>query len=353
MDYKEFLLEDFLADEFFVNWVKKPNTASDHFWYKWINTYPKKAEIVKEARKIILSTSYQHQHQPTEEDYLHVLEKIHQRKYSKLHKLKVPKKQFHIWRFAAAIIVLIAAVAAFYFNSTNIFKRGTVTAETPKLQEIIRTVPNGQKLQIKLPDGSQVKINSGSKFWYSKDYNQNDREVYLEGEAFFEVIPDPFRPFKVHAGGIVTEVLGTSFNVKAYEKDAIVKVAVAEGKVSVFDNEKNHVLPIILPGNMAVFDIQSGRLGQKQADLEKELAWEKNIIFLEKANFNEVLYELEKWYGITFIVSPDVSISGRFNAKFKDASLNDVLTGLDFSSKINFRQEQDTVWCYQNDLPMR
>ena len=349
MDYKDYQLEDFLTDDFFVKWVKKPDTASDHFWSKWLGNNPEKEVLVTEARKIILKSTYKYMHQPSKEDYLQVLEKIHKREYSERKISQQPNRNI-LFSIAAVIVLLLVATIIFYpFN----FQEEVLTElkETP--QKIIKSVPFGKKLQLRLPDGSQVKINSGSTLWYMSDFNKVSRDVHLRGEAFFDVVPNPERPFKVHVGKIITKVLGTSFNVRAYENDNDISISVAKGKVVVYNNEDNNSIPELLPGNMVVYDTELGSFGKEQIEIDHITAWKDNTIILEKASFKEVLKKLEMWYGITFIIDEDMNIEGRFNGKFHDATLKDVLTGLDFSSHINFALKQDTVWCTKKNMPMK
>ncbi|MBT32265.1 MAG: hypothetical protein CMO01_21595 [Thalassobius sp.] len=349
MDYKDFQLEHFLTDSFFISWVKKPDTASEHFWLNWLQNNPEKEELITEARMVILKTHYKYMHQPTEHDYLQVLEKIHQRKYSDHYRYTKPKINWYMLGAAAVLAILLAVTVIL-----NPFEQATSIAEQKsEPQKIIRSVPNGKKLQFNLPDGSQVKINSGSTLWYMSDYNRLSRDVYLKGEAFFDVIPNPEMPFKVHVNNIVTKVLGTSFNVRAYEEDQDISISVAEGKVSVYNNENNKAVPEITPGNMAIYKAEIGSFEEKKVDIENIIAWKNNTIVLEKASCKEVFKKLEKWYGVKFIIEEDLGITGNFTGKFQNASLKDVLTGLDFSSQINFELKNDTVRCSKKELPMK
>ncbi|UZR97306.1 FecR family protein [Chondrinema litorale] len=349
MDYKDFQLEHFLTDSFFISWVKKPDTASEHFWLNWLQNNPEKEELITEARKIILKSRYKYMYQPTEQDYLQVLEKIHQRNYSSNHRYTKPKINWYMLSAAAVIVILLAVTVILnpFQNETSIVQEKSVP------QKIIRSVPNGKKLQFNLPDGSQVKINSGSTLWYMSDYNNPSRDVYLKGEAFFDVTPNPEKPFKVHVDKIVTKVLGTAFNIRAYDDDHNISVSVAEGKVSVYNNENNKVVPEISSGNMAIYKADIGSFEEQEVDIEKVIAWKNNTIVLEKASCKEVFEKLEKWYGVKFITKEDLGITGKFNGKFHDTSLKDVLTGLDFSSQIDFELKNDTVWCSKKDLPMK
>jgi ferric-dicitrate binding protein FerR (iron transport regulator) len=346
MDYKDYQVEDFLSDDFFVAWIKQPDAASDHFWQKWLEKHPEKAHIVAEAKWTIQSVKYRNQFVPTELEYLEVLEKVHQQRRSRLHQLSQKRQWNQFFRYAASLALLLACGFGFYYAGKSYLSWFTESPQQVAVsaEMVLKEVPYGQKLQITFPDGSSAKINAGSRLWYTAGFTGGTRTVHLEGEAYFEVVKDSLRPFRVITESVLTEVLGTAFNVRAYNAEKGVRVVVAEGKVKSGSIAQNDA-QVIYPGEMAVF--RAGHSGKKMpAVLKKELAWKNNILYFEKATIEEVLDELEKWYGVKIIVDPEISLSGRISGQFHNMALRNVLEGLGFSSKINYHFSKDTVWLY-------
>jgi len=351
MDYKDYDIEDFAADPFFVSWVKQPNASSERFWEKWLQNHPEKAETVHMARQLISTAGYKHRYTPSEAEYLQVLEKIHQNRRSKLHRLTTRKPLYLRWQPVAAVItfILLAGIGLYTaYQTPPEVETGPMAKHLA--DTVLKIVPKGQKLLVTLPDGSQVKINSGSKLWYYTSFSKTDRKVFLEGEAFFNVTKDPEHSFQVITPDLTTEVLGTAFNVKAYNGTAQTKVVVEHGKVKSNNIEKSTILTA---GEMVVYDAESREVKTRKADLQRELAWKENIILLEKTKFTETIAILEKWYGVTFIVPETMQVEGSMNGKFKDASLENVLDGLDFATEISYQLAQDTVWLYPKNMPMK
>ncbi len=132
----------------------------------------------------------------------------------------------YTWLAYAAMALLISAIAALFFQHLFIGKD-----TKPVYAEVSN--PAGKRSRIILPDSSVVFLNAASKLHYLKAFNEDTREVLLDGEAFFEVVHDASRPFIVRSGVVSTTVLGTSFNVKAFRGDGRIAVTVQSGKVGV------------------------------------------------------------------------------------------------------------------------
>lgn len=154
-----------------------------------------------------------------------------------------------------------------------------------------------QRLKVKLEDGSVVTLGRKSKLRYPKNFDEDKRDVYLDGEAFFEVEKDKSRPFTVIAGNIHTRVLGTSFKVNAYSnKD--VEVAVVTGKVSVnsFDNEVLNKIAVMLPGDIIKWNKQS--FTRTKIDPQKILGWKNELMVFRKQPLKEIMAQIGSHYGM-------------------------------------------------------
>src|SRR5699024_4254504 len=137
------------------------------------------------------------------------------------------------WVKIAAAILIIATgyIGGFYYDLQQ-------QADSEIVWQT-RSLSYGQTATLRFSDGSEIKLNGGSTLRYPATFATDGREVYLEGEAFFSIARDEARPFVVHAGGISTRVLGTSFNIETYANEGEVQVVVAEGKVAVSMNSES------------------------------------------------------------------------------------------------------------------
>jgi len=175
-------------------------------------------------------------------------------------------------------------------------------------------------------------LNSESKISYPKPFDVHQRIVELEGEAFFEITPDKNRPFIVKSGNLLTKVLGTSFNIKAYPFDKNVKVAVKTGKVSVENtsretkNKKSKTV-ILLPSEMVTYQKSDNTTNISGFDPREELDWRKGILNFNNASMEEFVAKLERWYGVDIIVERSKPIAKGIVGSFNNQSLEEILMG--------------------------
>ena len=341
MKYENFDIEDFIADEFFVSWIRQDSKEANLFWQSWLAEHPDKIEKVQKAREIILNAQPK-RIEPSQKDYTEVLEGILSPN-KRLFYEDTTKKGHGIFKYAASISILLALLGGlFYFNHIE------KVENTAAIEEVVmnaKKVPFGQKSTIILSDGSKVKLNAGATLTYPEKFGHSkSREVYLSGEAFFEIARDTARPFLIKSKEVTTKVLGTSFNLK--EKAGSVSVTVLTGKVKVFtesDTAANDAV-FLKPGQQADYNPQSNKIEVSHADLEAVTAWKEDIIYFEQANFKEVASRLEKWYGVK--VELKRNVDGKFSGRFKNKALKDVLTGLSYTSDFEFDIENETVFIY-------
>jgi ferric-dicitrate binding protein FerR (iron transport regulator) len=155
---------------------------------------------------------------------------------------------------------------------------------------------SSQRQLINLPDGSTVILNQNSKLEYPPDFSSNTRDVYLNGEAFFDIKHNPSKPFIVHTGSISTKVLGTAFNIHAYRSQKFVEVTVTRGKVEVKSNEK--LLGVLQKNEQLIFNIASEVYAKKTVSTEPVIAWRKNELYFDDITFAEAALVLSNRYHI-------------------------------------------------------
>lgn len=187
------------------------------------------------------------------------------------------------------------------------------------------TTPKGRQFQLTLPDGTGVWLNAGSSIRYPTAFNGKERRVEVKGEVYMEVAQDADAPFLLNiADRAEVAVLGTRFNVNAYDNEALVTTTLLQGRVRV-----NGV--IIKPGELAAVDKPGERPQVMKADLSKAIAWKNGLFNFEGARLQEVMKQLERWYDIEVVYAgavPDITFGGEMT---RNISLQGLLVALETS----------------------
>ncbi len=243
------------------------------------------------------------------------------------------------WLKYAAILLMAIGLAWTTYHIVNLQE-----ADQLQITTVEKSNPNGRKTTFELPDGTRVNLNAASKLKYVDDVENNKRIVYLSGEAFFDVAKDKAKPFSVITKGISTTALGTSFNVKAYADDPLVKVLLMTGKVGVeYLSAKSNGL-ILNPGMGAEYDSNKGDLMSKDFDFEKEMGWKQGIIVLDKVGLPTVIQELERWYGVKMqIQNGQKAGDWNYSGRFQNESLENVLSTMGHVKGFNYKIDNKTV----------
>jgi len=204
------------------------------------------------------------------------------------------------------------------------------------------STPTGGQYNIVLADGTKVYLNAVSSIKYPTQFNGDQRIVELDGEAYFEVAKNKNKPFIVKSGDQDIEVLGTHFNVHAYDNESVVKTTLLEGSVAV--NYKNQKA-ILKPGQQSNVSDKFNKITIKQVDTEAAIAWKNGRFKFDNADLKTVMRQLERWYGIKVEYRGDVS-DVRFNGgTFMNKNLSEVLKVLELSN-IKFKVEGKTIIVY-------
>jgi ferric-dicitrate binding protein FerR (iron transport regulator) len=196
----------------------------------------------------------------------------------------------------------------------------------------------GEKSIITLSDGSKVTLNADSKLKYPDKFNNTSREVYLEGEAYFEVHHNSNRPFIVHSENLSTTVLGTKFDISAYPEKKTIAVSLLEGKVKVSREEKgkDNEIVVLKPKEELLYDKENNVSSFEQFDSLEAVGWKDNIYKFENEPLGEVLSQLERAFGVKFKLDDQSVLLQKITIKFEKKSLQTVvdviksLTGLDY-----------------------
>lgn len=237
-----------------------------------------------------------------------------------------------IWVQRAAAILFIPLLIAFAIQN--------FTPSPTEVAQMIEVKTNpGMTTTVDLPDGTKVYLNSESSLTYPSFFSKDKRDVKLTGEAFFEVQKDPEHRFIVsgpHHTQI--EVLGTSFNVEAFERDSFISTTLVEGKVR-FAYQKNQQPATVdmKPGQKLMYDTTSSQVKLIQTSGETETAWKDGKIIFQATPLPEALRMLEKRFNVTFVLSNNRLRGEAFNGSFTNQRLERILEIFKISSNIKWR----------------
>ncbi|NQV74621.1 MAG: DUF4974 domain-containing protein [Bacteroidetes bacterium] len=250
-----------------------------------------------------------------------------------------------IWYKAVAAILIIGITAFFYTMKIQPSEIRLVKVNTIKM---VKSDKPG-RLFINLPDGSSVILNENSKLELSKNFNSNGkREVYLRGEAYFDIIYDPLHPFVVHTGKIFTTVLGTAFNIKASPGNKKVTVTVTRGKVKVGDDKKTY--NIILPDEQVVFDQALSNHSKKPVKAETFIEWKNEDIYFDDVSIKDVARQLQERFSISIVFSNEQIKTCKFSATFlKSQSLQQILNVIGEFNQIKYQFKDDKTVVLSGD----
>lgn len=220
------------------------------------------------------------------------------------------KRKIPWFQVAASIAFMVlgsATLVWFILSSTNVNSDQHAISKTGGLALEHRLV--------KLPDGSSVILNAGSTLDFPDSFqDQNNREVFLSGEGYFDIQHDAERPFLVHTEGLTTTVLGTAFNIKAYPEDRNITVTVTRGKVKVSDQKK--VIGIITPNQQITFDKEQNAAKQAEVDSRNSIAWADKDIFFDDITLQEAVRQLSERFNTPIRLGNEALKSCRFTATF-------------------------------------
>ena len=194
--------------------------------------------------------------------------------------------------------------------------------------------PVGMRSHVVLPDGTNLWLNAGSEVKYSIPFTRENREVELSGEAFLDVVENEQSPFVVKAGKAEVEVLGTQFNVNAWPEAEQIQVALKEGKVKFrFASDEGTIkFSEMEPNDLLEFDKKDKTVVLENTNIEKYIAWHKNIMILDDTPMTELAGMLERWYGVEVKIADEEIKRYKFTTTFDNEPLHRVQELLEISS---------------------
>jgi len=388
-------LSKLLRDESYLNYCFGRNAADIRYWEKWLEDNPDQREEVEELKKLAIMLVQETMKQEAEEQYAILRQQINAPR-----DIKAPRPVFgsrFLFRLGIAASIAICSAAVFFTvfrhkqteqivhienkaeilpggnkafltladgtrislsdaadggiasqSGTSISKAGgqlVYTTSAYKLQNddveynTIET-PAGGQYEIHLPDGSTVWLNAASSLKYPVSFaSLKNRSVELSGEAYFEIAKDKNHPFIVTTPQQEVEVLGTHFNINAYDDEPAIKTTLLEGSVKVTNS--THSTLTLIPGQQSV--VKNGKISRFNTDTNEAVAWRKGDFDFNSEQLGSIMRKLSRWYNIEVVFEGDVqskSFTGKIS-RFKN--LSQVLKMLSKTKAIHFKVQERRV----------
>lgn len=201
------------------------------------------------------------------------------------------------------------------------------------------SVPEGGDYRLTLEDGTVVQVNAASELKFPTHFKKHIRQVELHGEAYFQVKHNPDCPFHVLLGTLNVQVTGTSFNIKAYEEEGEISIALIEGSVNVREGQK--VLATLVPGELFTYRKQGGEYNTTQANIAAITGWTEDNFVFQNETIGNIMSELSRWYKVDITVSDDIK-DVRYNGILsRKQPLADILNILRMTNELDFKFHRD------------
>ncbi|MEO8820118.1 MAG: FecR domain-containing protein [Ginsengibacter sp.] len=388
--YQHYRASDFALDDNFIDWVLFPDDEKDEFWNHFIITMPAQKKNIKTAKSLILSFDNSRQEAPEE-----IKKKIWQSIISKTENGRIVKMKSRKWWMVAAsvLIIIIGALTFSYLNKNENKKNQDIAGNSKPKNDIAPggnkavltlangntivldsaqngtlsqqgnakvvkqvngqliyqkdenihsdtvqyntiTTPRGGQYQLVLEDGSKVWLNAASSIRFPTAFTGKERDVQITGEAYFEVVHNAEMPFHVKVNDMEVTVLGTHFNISAYEDEGLIKTTLLEGSVKVSNKDKS---VMIVPGEQAQIAENTNQINiKKQVDLEEVVAWKNGKFIFHDADIQAIMRQLERWYNITVSYGPNLSNEEFEGVISRNVNLSQILSMLQKTSAVKF-----------------
>ncbi|MHB8207709.1 FecR family protein [Mucilaginibacter sp.] len=297
--------------------------------------------------------SYWMQDEEPYDNMVGILEKIKQRagimdtdeNTASVIEIQRPQKNQLWFRFSAAAIAIILLSASFYFFRIN----NPGNADSTRLAEL--KTKNGSIAKIRLADGTLVTLNALSTLTYPKNFAGKTREVFLSGEAFFDVAKDHKHPFIVHTNQSDIQVLGTAFDIKSYKNDPQFEATLFRGSIQATLKDNPAIKVILKPTDKLLIQHASYSLTKEtyfddSNTLNIETAWMNNKLVFKNEPFERLANSLERKYGNNIIFKNETLKSIKFTGEFEKEDINQILLSLQIVTRFNYKISDNNIYIF-------
>lgn len=379
--YLKYTTEDFVLDKAFSFWVLNPDKENGLFWEKLIREHPEKTDQIKNA-KLIIKSLQPMEPEVTEQQLNKILQNI------KTHPKTIKLVRFKWVKYAAGIALLLAmggliwisvqtkdrfpleagiestlkgkvilangATREFDTEQTTIkqsssgeltINNDTITIQPGKVNLAMNRIiiPYGKRSDILLSDGTHIWLNSGSQLSYPVKFTTDSREVYLSGEAFFDVKSNPDKPFFVITRDIKIKVTGTSFNVTSYDEDNTTQTVLVKGRITAGKNKLFAKSMELFPGERLTYYKGNESLARDKVDVRLYDSWVNGYLIFDNIAITEIYRKLERYYNQPVVrIEGDekITFSGKLDLK---NNIKDVLENISFATSPKHEKNEPSI----------
>ena len=310
MEYQRYTTEDFVLDEAFQDWVFHPTSTSDRFFSDFIQRYPEKEPAIEKAREKLAAIQF-HQHTVDKKMYQRIRRKLEVHTEAEPSKRQIVsiglRARMMPYLVAASLaIFLLVGIGLWNMNDGSRVLYQTTYAETKR---------------VRLPDSTLVVLNANSTIRLNNHHDGPLREVWLDGEAFFDIVENKHRPFVVHVDDIEVRVTGTSFTIDS--RFGKTQVVLASGEIQLDAEALPETLRMV-PGDLIAYNKVTKQVQHQSVEPERYMAWLERVYYFEDTPLKEVAAVIETYYG-------------------KEVTIDSSLEELRFTAKVTLHPKADPL----------
>lgn len=342
-EYQKFSSEEFALDEDFQNWVLHPDVKNNYFWENWIDSYPQKEATINRARGLVQSVGFRSYKLSDKEKGLlrdSIWDNMDHQEEDGSHEQESDKKNFRwqkLWGYAVAVMVGILLV----FGISRITK-----TPAEKAISFNEHTGFGEAKTITLPDSSIVILNANSRLVYNRKHG-GDREIWIEGEAFFTVRHTPDnKKFIAHTyNNVSVEVLGTRFNVNTRDENITVVLQKGSIKLNIGERDDKQKTQVYLnPGEMLSYNKQSGNYTKSDVDTSLYASWASGKLMMNDFSLSDAAQFIQETFGKKLNINDkqlnSLKISGSMPIVY---SIDTMMVQFEKAFQVHFYHEGDDI----------
>lgn len=259
----------------------------------------------------------------------------------------IPEKKRKRAHFSAAAVILI--LVGLTFSILFVISQFSINSKAQEASSEIgpriltKSTPNKRMFRMRLQDGSFVHLNAVSSISYPQEFDEKNREIEILGEAYFDIKRDEARPFKIKVKDYSVQVLGTSFNIKAYDDEEDFSVTVESGTVKVLLNQDDLEPVILTKGQKLIFSVETNEINVATVNSEDELSWRKGILRFNETSMADVEKMIERWYGVDLIIEDQSIYNKTLSGVHQNENLISVIESLTYLTKTNYLIKDNSI----------
>jgi ferric-dicitrate binding protein FerR (iron transport regulator) len=363
-----YTVEELVVNDSFIAYCTRQQPEAAAFWNDYLSRHPEELLTMEEARKLVLGLRLMLQQKQNElsageDSSEHALYVVPDRTAPEAATGAPRRIAWKKWAAVAASVTFVLSAA--YFYKYNHLRQSSATrsqaaAAAPRSGDAVLSQAGEHRIMV-LPDNTKVTLNAGSRLQVSETFGINDRNVYLTGEAFFDVAHNKALPFIVHVAKYKIKAVGTKFNVKAYSNDRFSETSLLEGKVEILlPNGSSDVVYKTLQVNQK-FVLNTADSLVRKAPVKTEVlplsyddnhqnvetAWVDDLLIFEDQPLSQIKNILERRYKVTIAIASDSVASYHYTATFQHEDIDEVLKALQLSLPFLYKKEGNLITLYK------